>query len=333
MENIEMTSNNTSKNFFDVTSYPPYAYALFYFINIISFALIYNIFFSNDFKSGYLNFIQATYFSVVTVTTLGFGDITPKLDSSSLLIAITTQVVLGVITIGLFLNGISQKLSDKKDKIKEEHEKEIEEQKIAKLLIILKPIIVSYLEILAETYKVTFNTERDTLRIRPKSLFNQDYFDQISVQNFSSQQTRYGSNIMSWGKFIDLENNKLKESIDNYLIKFSTVLTIDIVELLVNIKDHHYLNHAKQALNMAEWNHTHGVKIPPFSMLSIEHSSIQIPEKPTTIKDFHNLLLTLIDLIEKKTKCESLEMIIYLQNGTAPSVGSAIAPIIKFGPF
>lgn len=46
------------------------------------------------------------YFSTVTITTLGYGDISPKNDFGRLITA--TESVLVIILIGLFLNAISR---------------------------------------------------------------------------------------------------------------------------------------------------------------------------------------------------------------------------------
>jgi hypothetical protein len=48
---------------------------------------------------------RMAYLSVVTITTLGFGDITPLTEEARLLIA--SEAVLGVIVVGLFLNALA----------------------------------------------------------------------------------------------------------------------------------------------------------------------------------------------------------------------------------
>ena len=67
-------------------------------------------------------FISNTYYSVVTITTLGYGDIVPKNSVAQVLA--TIEVILGVVFIGLFLNALSQQLSKKVS----EEEKELELQ-------------------------------------------------------------------------------------------------------------------------------------------------------------------------------------------------------------
>ena len=52
------------------------------------------------------------YFSAVTVTTLGFGDITPVSVKARVLTA--CESVLGVIVVGLFLNALAGKAAGRR---------------------------------------------------------------------------------------------------------------------------------------------------------------------------------------------------------------------------
>ena len=258
-----MSSNKNLEESLDITSYSPLAYGLSYLANVLVFSLIYAFFFENDFKGVSINFVQSLYFSVVTVTTLGFGDLTPKLDAVPLLIAVTAQVIIGVITIGLFLNAISHKLSKRKDFAQKEYEEEVKNKSLAKLLTILRPAIVSYLEVLAETYRVTTTRiEGDFIKVIPKEAFSQDYYDQISRQDFLSNETRYGKGVMTWADFIEEENERFSEQINDYLNKFAASLPVDLVELLVSLKDHRFLYHSRQAKQISQFREMHGFNTP-----------------------------------------------------------------------
>ncbi|MFM0308719.1 potassium channel family protein [Paraburkholderia sp. RL17-383-BIF-A] len=89
----------------------PSFYARIYFLLIPIFAAIFY------FLPGVIlkctvnpcSFLEATYFSVVTITTLGYGDITP--DGSMAQIFSALEALLGIITIGLFLNSLSFSIS------------------------------------------------------------------------------------------------------------------------------------------------------------------------------------------------------------------------------
>jgi Ion channel len=56
---------------------------------------------TGDPTAGPRTFFRMTYFSLVTVTTIGYGDILPTSDTARLLVGI--EVILGIITAGLFL--------------------------------------------------------------------------------------------------------------------------------------------------------------------------------------------------------------------------------------
>lgn len=68
------------------------------------------------------NFIDAIYFSVVTITSLGFGDIFPESGSWATLIVCFESVV-GILIIGFFLNDVAMnqaKIFDEQNRRKEE---------------------------------------------------------------------------------------------------------------------------------------------------------------------------------------------------------------------
>lgn len=54
-----------------------------------------------------LTFVQSIYFSVITITTLGYGDITPVTETARLLSSI--QALSGIVLIGLFLNSVAHR--------------------------------------------------------------------------------------------------------------------------------------------------------------------------------------------------------------------------------
>lgn len=54
-------------------------------------------------------YIRMCYFSAITITTLGFGDITPVTSDARTLVGV--EAVLGVVLMGLFLNAVAQRWS------------------------------------------------------------------------------------------------------------------------------------------------------------------------------------------------------------------------------
>lgn len=324
--------NSVNAFLLPVTRGKPAVYAWAYIVNIILFALLYAFFFNKDFRTE-VGLLESAYFSVVTVTTLGYGDITPKLTAHFLLFMIIIQVVMGVITIGLFLNSLSQKLSDLKDEEQRERNRIEEKELLKKLMTILKPIVISHLEVLSETYKVTASKEGGSYKIAPSQLFNQDYYDQICLQNFYSNATRYGTGKMLWAKFLAQENESFINKLDDFLIKFTSKLPIEYVEYIIAIQNHNYLKMPNQALSLKR--HAEEIRMPSIlldSYLSLEHSSVKIEQKPKIISDYHEKLLKLIDAIEYNLPDIKIEMNLHLMNGMAPKVGSAIGRIMKLGP-
>ena len=94
-------------------------YGYLYLSLIPVFAVIYTLL-----PEGYIhydqlsnNFLTNLYYSAVTVTTLGYGDITPVNEIAALLVG--AESVLGVVIIGLFLNQISHYKMEQ-EKIQEE---------------------------------------------------------------------------------------------------------------------------------------------------------------------------------------------------------------------
>ena len=98
---------------------PTFAFLTFYSMNIIVFAALYRIIdrFSNGAHftvAGQLRditFPEALYFSVITLRTVGYGEITPFSDSMRVLTSI--QIVLGVL---LLLFGFSEIMSYSREK-------------------------------------------------------------------------------------------------------------------------------------------------------------------------------------------------------------------------
>ena len=85
----------------------PKCYICIYFLLIPLFALFYWAMPLSNFETELLidNFLVCLYFSTVTITTLGFGDITPI--SPLLQIVTIFESIMGLVTIGLFFNSVA----------------------------------------------------------------------------------------------------------------------------------------------------------------------------------------------------------------------------------
>ena len=81
----------------------PYVYGIVYLGLIPIYALLYYLL--PNIIGNERSFIECLYFSTVTITTLGYGDITPLGELGQIVTA--SESLLGVISIGLFLNAIA----------------------------------------------------------------------------------------------------------------------------------------------------------------------------------------------------------------------------------
>ena len=91
-------------------------YWFIYLLLIPSFAVIYTLLPQGFIDYGKLpdTLLVNLYYSAVTVTTLGYGDITPVNEISAALVGI--EAVMGVVCIGLFLNQLAHKQLDEDKK-------------------------------------------------------------------------------------------------------------------------------------------------------------------------------------------------------------------------
>lgn len=89
----------------------PVAIGFLYLLLIPAFGVIYYL--NPSFWDEPLTVIQSVYFSVVTITTLGYGDITPQTETARILAAL--EAFLGIVTIGLFLNAVARRSDEDKE--------------------------------------------------------------------------------------------------------------------------------------------------------------------------------------------------------------------------
>jgi hypothetical protein len=94
----------------------PVTIGFLYLLLIPAFGVIYYL--NPSFWKEPLTIIQSVYFSAVTITTLGYGDITPQTESARILAAL--EAVLGIVTIGLFLNAVARQSNEDKESRRKE---------------------------------------------------------------------------------------------------------------------------------------------------------------------------------------------------------------------
>lgn len=130
----------------------PQGYGGAFFVTIVVFAAIYAIWPSTI--KGVNNILDALYFSIVTITTLGFGDVLPSVTAGKVLVC--AEAILGVVFIGMFLNAISESQARQVDENEKNRTKEERrDNAISKLRQYYKFLYSIMARYLIEAYSVT----------------------------------------------------------------------------------------------------------------------------------------------------------------------------------
>ncbi|MFB3885421.1 MAG: ion channel [Thermodesulfobacteriota bacterium] len=77
---------------------------------VLFFTVVYS-YKSTWFTQKGLDWIDVLYFSVVTFTTLGFGDVTPQIGNHTAEIWVMIQVVIGYVMLGGLISILANKLA------------------------------------------------------------------------------------------------------------------------------------------------------------------------------------------------------------------------------
>ena len=108
------TLSNKTRHFFHVVSnVRPIAWIGLYVALVPVFAVIYSLLPEGQFRipdGGGVDFGSWLYYSIVTITTLGFGDYTPAHGMAQCVTAI--EVMCGLIILGFFLNAVGSMKSE-----------------------------------------------------------------------------------------------------------------------------------------------------------------------------------------------------------------------------
>lgn len=104
----------------DIFSLPPAVYGTIYLALIPLFGLLYSTLPDMQFNHQNMGFLEAMYFSTVTVTTTGFGDITPTNTFTRGFVMV--EATIGVVSAGLFLNAITYNREEAINRVMEAYE-------------------------------------------------------------------------------------------------------------------------------------------------------------------------------------------------------------------
>lgn len=106
----------TLKELFDLS---PKIYGLIYLALIPLFAVLF--YFFSESLGLKDSLVDSLYFSLATITTLGYGDITPTKDIGKIVVCF--EPLMGIFIIGLFLNALSNKRNDYISELEQQREK------------------------------------------------------------------------------------------------------------------------------------------------------------------------------------------------------------------
>ena len=124
-----------------LTTQKPFTYGIFYLALIPLYAVTFSLLPESNFQLNNHNhgFISCLYFSVITITTLGYGDITPIGLVSQLLTA--SESIIGIILIGLFLNALSYQHNREIQNRERQIQNKIEKRQSIKKLLAFNQLI------------------------------------------------------------------------------------------------------------------------------------------------------------------------------------------------
>ena len=194
----------------------PLKYVLLYVFLIFVFAIIY-YHIPEFFKTTLPNsFLTSLYFSTITITTVGYGDMSPVGNWAQ--ICVMLESISGIFIAGFFLNEIAQDHSRKiTEREKEKNKKEVFKNDIAKLLRYDKLIQLDILFYFEYTYIVTTPFARRTI-------------DGVLDRNFTF------NDLSDLYQFSSRFSDSLIEPAVKYFFIHQTNLILDIKNLLQNVE-------------------------------------------------------------------------------------------------
>ena len=124
------------------------------------------------------------------------------------------------------------------------------------------------------------------------------------------------------------EYSEFVKKIDNFLLKFSTTLPINVIEILTQIKTSNYISFPASELSLKKYfescNMPHSTALDVGLALEHSDSSLKLPEDEKTVKIYHELLLSLISTIDDYLPQKKIKMFIRL-DPEYPEISSAIS--------
>lgn len=254
---------------------------IIYIVTILAFALIYWSAPENSLKEN-LNFIKSLYFSIVTITTLGYGDVLPKDNLFMLLISL--EAIVGVLIIGLFLNSLWNKYTSTLEKEKMQDFKEKNDMLFSYYLLVVEEAMNLYKLIISEITSQQAEELRSTYKFSElASIFNNSTSPLLTA--------RYGYNnkkiILFYIIEEDLEKQLMIINSSGYLTSYPRLTNLITSFILIK-----YKYSAKDSLLQAANNLVTFSNEPMQKILQEETAKHEkIPQKCgliSNICNFHN---------------------------------------------
>ena len=181
--------------------------------------------------------IECLYFSTVTITTLGYGDITPSGDLGRLVTA--SESLLGVVTIGLFLNAVAGARSDRsREEQAQRDERNFREAQRAKLnghYGLIRPIIEKYRDAVLD---ITQPSGAQPIPYNP----NFELKDMRNLYNPTSLTREHllRPAVVVYFEAVELLHSELSDLIKNVDLRCFPAINTQVTQLLDNITNFDY---------------------------------------------------------------------------------------------
>ena len=187
---------------------------------------------------------SALYFSVVTITTLGFGDVAPKDGTGQLLACL--EALIGVTLVGLFLNAISSRQAEKlhqNELLVLEKRRFMDMQgKLRQNYLLLKSLLVRYLE---ASYNITTPNSKRTL---PDDIVHYEYsytFNDMADLYEPSQSLTHQLNTPAIEIYFDMQHqlyDELRKTVSEIDLSYWPVIESAVHAYLTSCSNFTYEN-------------------------------------------------------------------------------------------
>ena len=211
----------------------PRVYGLVYLSLIPIYAGVYYVF--PSIIGSERSFIECLYFSIVTITTLGYGDITP-VDETGQLVTVS-ESLFGVVSIGLFLNAVA---SARSDRIREEQAKldaanykETQRAKLNGHYGLVSPVIERYR---AAVLNITSRTQ-DNGRMKYNPNFELKDLKHLYKPTILIRDHHLRPAVFGYFEALDLLHKELSDLIKNVDLRCFPAVEPHILELVGAIKN------------------------------------------------------------------------------------------------